>query len=430
MGDWCSDVFSSTVDQLFLFVYKALGTEMMAATLKYSKVIIDEIQSYEPRVVAALIYGLKTISQMGGKFAVITATLPPVLLDYMERYGLAKDKAFCFADFSQESVLRRHMIAIYEQEFDLEEIIEEANTKKVLVICNTVRKAQEMYCALAEQIDNVYSLHANYIRKHRKMLEENIMRFSEGKGNTGVWITTQIVEASLDIDFDVLYTEMCTADSLLQRMGRCNRKGRYVPHDPNIRIYKTENAKKLTKNKTESRGIYYKDLFERSWEYLHTYEKTTFTEAQKTKYINEVYNADEITNTEYYKEIEEYLEYFEGLSINELSKREVQEKFRMIKSISVIPDEIYNENQEFIENYQEIICARYLGQEAKAILNSKLNELTLSVTLYNRGSWIGIDKDVIKNTDIHRSMYEYVFDENTGKGIGLSRKTMEDDFMM
>ena len=250
------------------------------------------------------------------------------------------------------------------------------------------------------------------------------------KGNTGVWITTQIVEASLDIDFDVLYTEMCTADSLLQRMGRCNRKGRYVPHDPNIRIYKTENAKKLTKNKTESRGIYYKDLFERSWEYLHTYEKTTFTEAQKTKYINEVYNADEITNTEYYKEIEEYLEYFEGLSINELSKREVQEKFRMIKSISVIPDEIYNENQEFIENYQEIICARYLGQEAKAILNSKLNELTLSVTLYNRGSWIGIDKDVIKNTDIHRSMYEYVFDENTGKGIGLSRKTMEDDFMM
>ena len=46
----------------------------------------------------------------------------------------------------------------------------------------------------------------------------------------------------------------------------------------------------------------------------------------------------------------------------------------MIKSISVIPDEIYNENQEFIENYQEIICARYLGQEAKAILNSKLTK--------------------------------------------------------
>lgn len=43
------------------------------------------------------------------------------------------------------------------------------------------------------------------------------MKFS-GSEETGIWITTQIVEASLDIDFDVLFTEMCTADSLLQRM--------------------------------------------------------------------------------------------------------------------------------------------------------------------------------------------------------------------
>lgn len=99
----------STVDQLFLFVYKALGTEIMAATLKYSKVIIDEIQSYEPRIVAALIYGLKTISQMGGKFAIMTATLPPVLLDFMNKYGLIKNETYCFGDFSAENVMQRHM---------------------------------------------------------------------------------------------------------------------------------------------------------------------------------------------------------------------------------------------------------------------------------------------------------------------------------
>ena len=132
----------STVDQLFLFVYKALGTEIMAATLKYSKVIIDEIQSYEPRIVAALIYGLKTISQMGGKFAIMTATLPPVLLDFMNKYGLIKNETYCFGDFSAENVMQRHMIKLYEHEFDLEEIAEEAKNKKVLVICNTVRKAK------------------------------------------------------------------------------------------------------------------------------------------------------------------------------------------------------------------------------------------------------------------------------------------------
>lgn len=67
------------------------------------------------------------------------------------------------------------------------------------------------------------------------------MDFAESE-EAGIWITTQIVEASLDIDFDVLHTEMCTADSLLQRMGRCNRKGRYFPEEANVIIYDNRNG--------------------------------------------------------------------------------------------------------------------------------------------------------------------------------------------
>ena len=87
-----------TIDQLFTFVYRALGTEIFAATLKYSKLIIDEIQSYDPRSIATILYGLKTIQQMGGRYAIITATFPPVLKDFMEQYGLA-DQCL-FADFT------------------------------------------------------------------------------------------------------------------------------------------------------------------------------------------------------------------------------------------------------------------------------------------------------------------------------------------
>lgn len=84
-------------------------------------------------------------------------------------------------------------------------------------------------------------LHSRYIRRDRAYLEDQIMKFS-GSEETGIWITTQIVEASLDIDFDVLFTEMCTADSLLQRMGRCNRKGRYFPEEANVIIYDNRNG--------------------------------------------------------------------------------------------------------------------------------------------------------------------------------------------
>ena len=58
----------------------------------------------------------------------------------------------------------------------------------------------------------------------RAKLEKEIKEFSNNKEKSGVWITTQLVEASLDIDFDYLYTEMSTLDSLFQRLGRCYRK--------------------------------------------------------------------------------------------------------------------------------------------------------------------------------------------------------------
>lgn len=205
-----------TVDQLFRFVYRALGTEIFAATLKYSKLVLDEIQAYEPRVIATIIYGLKMIQEMGGKFAIITATFPPVLKYFMEQYGLVEGKQYISKDFTgkeyQVEKYPRHKVEIRHSEMNLDEIRLRGKNRKVLVICNTVSKAQKLYKKL--EGENVWLLHSKYIRRDRAFLERKIMGFSES-GESGIWITTQIVEASLDIDFDILYTEMCTADSLL-----------------------------------------------------------------------------------------------------------------------------------------------------------------------------------------------------------------------
>ena len=200
-----------TVDQLFRFVYRALGTEIFAATLKYSKLVLDEIQAYEPRVIATIIYGLKMIQEMGGKFAIITATFPPVLKYFMEQYGLVEGKQYIFKDFTgkeyQVEKYPRHKVEIRHSEMNLDEIRLRGKNRKVLVICNTVSKAQKLYKKL--EGENVWLLHSKYIRRDRAFLERKIMGFSES-GESGIWITTQIVEASLDIDFDILYTEMCT----------------------------------------------------------------------------------------------------------------------------------------------------------------------------------------------------------------------------
>ena len=390
-----------TVDQLFRFVYRALGTEIFAATLKYSKLVLDEIQAYEPRVIATIIYGLKMIQEMGGKFAIITATFPPVLKYFMEEYQVEK--------------YPRHKVEIRHSEMNLDEIRLRGKNRKVLVICNTVSKAQKLYKKL--EGENVWLLHSKYIRRDRAFLERKIMGFSES-GESGIWITTQIVEASLDIDFDILYTEMCTADSLLQRMGRCNRKGRYCPNEANIVVFDNRNGVSEGKR----RSVYEDKLYDRSLELLSKYEHILFSEDKKTAYMNEVYSVDGVKETIYFENIQKDLKLFSEIHPTEYSADEAE--VRDIRSVTIVPENVYVENQNLFEYGVEILKKPNMSREARSLIKSKLENLTLSLNLYQKfpaevdRTTIGLSENR-KITDIHRAQYNYEFDIESGKGRGI-----------
>lgn len=408
-----------TVDQLFRFVYRALGTEIFAATLKYSKLVLDEIQAYEPRVIATIIYGLKMIQEMGGKFAIITATFPPVLKYFMEQYGLVEGKQYIFKDFTgkeyQVEKYPRHKVEIRHSEMNLDEIRLRGKNRKVLVICNTVSKAQKLYKKL--EGENVWLLHSKYIRRDRAFLERKIMGFSES-GESGIWITTQIVEASLDIDFDILYTEMCTADSLLQRMGRCNRKGRYCPNEANIVVFDNRNGVSEGKR----RSVYEDKLYDRSLELLSKYEHILFSEDKKTAYMNEVYSVDGVKETIYFENIQKDLKLFSEIHPTEYSADEAE--VRDIRSVTIVPENVYVENQNLFEYGVEFLKKPNISREARSLIKSKLENLTLSLNLYQKfpaevdRTTIGLSENR-KITDIHRAQYNYEFDIESGKGRGI-----------
>ena len=408
-----------TVDQLFRFVYRALGTEIFAATLKYSKLVLDEIQAYEPRVIATIIYGLKMIQEMGGKFAIITATFPPVLKYFMEQYGLVEGKQYIFKDFTgkeyQVEKYPRHKVEIRHSEMNLDEIRLRGKNRKVLVICNTVSKAQKLYKKL--EGENVWLLHSKYIRRDRAFLERKIMGFSES-GESGIWITTQIVEASLDIDFDILYTEMCTADSLLQRMGRCNRKGRYCPNEANIVVFDNRNGVSEGKR----RSVYEDKLYDRSLELLSKYEHILFSEDKKTAYMNEVYSVDGVKETIYFENIQKDLKLFSEIHPTEYSADEAE--VRDIRSVTIVPENVYVENQNLFEYGVEFLKKPNMSREARSLIKSKLENLTLSLNLYQKfpaevdRTTIGLSENR-KITDIHRAQYNYEFDIERGKGRGI-----------
>ena len=408
-----------TVDQLFRFVYRALGTEIFAATLKYSKLVLDEIQAYEPRVIATIIYGLKMIQEMGGKFAIITATFPPVLKYFMEQYGLVEGKQYISKDFTgkeyQVEKYPRHKVEIRHSEMNLDEIRLRGKNRKVLVICNTVSKAQKLYKKL--EGENVWLLHSKYIRRDRAFLERKIMEFSES-GESGIWITTQIVEASLDIDFDILYTEMCTADSLLQRMGRCNRKGRYCPNEANIVVFDNRNGVSEGKR----RSVYEDKLYDRSLELLSKYEHILFSEDKKTAYMNEVYSVDGVKETIYFENIQKDLKLFSEIHPTEYSADEAE--VRDIRSVTIVPENVYVENQNLFEYGVEFLKKPNMSREARSLIKSKLENLTLSLNLYQKfpaevdRTTIGLSENR-KITDIHRAQYNYEFDIERGKGRGI-----------
>ena len=71
-----------------------------------------------------------------------------------------------------------------------------------------------------------------------------------------------------------------------------------------------------------------------------------------------------------------------------------------------------------------------IGRNAKSILNSKLNSLTLNMNLFYGKLPIGVDKEVIQNTYIHRANLEYEFDleKKQGRGLILEKEKDEDCF--
>lgn len=134
-----------TLDQMFDFVFRYKGFELKLATLCYSKVIIDEVQMYSPDLLAYLIIGLSYISRIGGKFAILTATLPGIVTDLLKEQ--LKDTEVTFEQpkpFINDELVR-HSVKIINESIDSSLVIEKYNNNKILIICNTVKTAQRIY---------------------------------------------------------------------------------------------------------------------------------------------------------------------------------------------------------------------------------------------------------------------------------------------
>lgn len=390
-------ITTCTIDQIFPFVFKYRGYEKIYATLGYSKVIIDEIQAYSPHIVAVILKGLQMINNLGGKLLIMTATLPRIYKEKLEEIGVK----FEYQEFIKDT--KRHKIKLFDKKIDenVYEIYEKSKSKKVLVIVNTINKAIELYDNFKSiGVDNANVLHSRFIQEDRNQKEKCIKEFSNQKSGNGIWITTQIVEASLDIDFDLLYTEMSTLDSLFQRLGRCFRNREYVEEVPNIAIY--------TKDASGVGYVYDKEIYENSITLLKEYDGEILEEKTKIELVDKLYSKEMLEKTEFYKSFKNSFSILDNIVDYDTSKKEAQKILRNIDNIDVIPKSIYDENLFLFEQYE---LEKDLKKKAK--IRRTINNLFISISKSNRWRL----NDYI--TECPYIDNKYIIDTKYDKEIGL-----------
>lgn len=453
----------STMDQLFDFVFKYQGYELKLTTLSYSKIVIDEIQMYSPELLAYLIYGIEKIVELGGKVAILTATLPPFIKDLLE-----KNIEFKYNPDGFTNDLKRHNLKVIKEEINPEDIyekyIENKNAgkgNKILVVCNTIKQAQKIYEDLEkilpeEDIKNLNILHSRFIRKDRLEKEECILEFGktydENKNidkKNGIWISTSIVEASLDIDFDYLFTELQDLNSLFQRLGRCNRKGKKDSSKHNCFIYTEIKSSNLRDGKY---GFIDKEMYDLSKSaILSIKEKGQISEKEKINLINDYLTTDNLKNSDYMKDYDNEYGYIKSLTPYTINKKEIE--LRNINTIDIIPSPVYEENIEDIKDLEtklkdistllkekEIDLKRksHLKKE-KIILKDAIKKYTVSIPYYERSLYKNaISKGMaIKYNPILLSEFETIdiidcdYDEKGYQNKNYTdRKSKQEDYML
>ncbi len=265
----------ATIDQLLASGFNTGKWTLIEANAANGVMIIDEIHSYDSWTLGLIIESIKHFSKLGTRFILMSATLPKYLVNL---FAKVLPNAKIIRD---ETLLNscRSCYQIFDKTIDdaipeIEKSVHEG--KKTLVVVNNVAKCQELHNKLEDL--NPMCYHSKFILKDRKEKEKEI-------DNQKLLIATQVVEVSLDIDFDVMFSECAPPDALVQRAGRVNR--RREKSDSWISIFKASDISKKIYDPEDT------GLLTRSFEiFKNSPEK--LTENDLIKIVENVYSGFKI----------------------------------------------------------------------------------------------------------------------------------------
>ena len=295
--------------------------------------VLDELHAYDARRLGYVLAMARLWERLGGRVAVLSATLTDMLADLFRG---ALDQAPHVVDASVDDAPLRHRLALRNRHLtdtdSIGEIIDRlAKLESVLVVANNVADAQHLYAELAPSVGghDAYLLHSRFRRMDRSSLETAIGdRFGVGQPRVpGLVVATQVVEVSLDVDFDCLFTSAAPLEALLQRFGRVNRIASRPPAD--VVVHSAAIVPRRKGGEDFADGVYPRSPVQAGWEIMTRADGEVIDEAHARLWLNEVYQT--AWGREWREDVlrhqQEFAEAFLGFAHPFISRDELTERF-------------------------------------------------------------------------------------------------------
>lgn len=225
-----------TPHQIAGIIFGTSGYEATLIDIKGCDVILDEIHTYTDITRAIVLKIVHVLKDLGCHVHIGTATMPTFL--YNQILELLGEDQVCEIKLADEELNQfdRHKVHKIDSWDNAYPLIEDAirENKKVLLVCNRVQSAQKVFEKVKESNSDipVMLLHSRFKRSERERNEKLLIGKDKNGQPTGqfntsdkacIVVSTQVVEVSLDISFDMMITECAPLDSMIQRFGRINR---------------------------------------------------------------------------------------------------------------------------------------------------------------------------------------------------------------
>ncbi len=224
---WPKRYFSATVDQFLSFLTHQYGALCALPALADAAVIIDEVHSFDRSMFLHL---RSFLAAFDVPVLCMTATLPPDRRRALTDMGLtiypSEDVALGEIE-TRESAPRYNVRGVADAgEAKTLALAQFANQERVLWVVNNVDRCIALAKEIADETGtDVLCYHSRFKLSDRKDRHRDVV--NAFKADAAVFaVTTQVCEMSLDLDADVLVSEVAPISSLVQRFGRANRHGK------------------------------------------------------------------------------------------------------------------------------------------------------------------------------------------------------------